>query len=98
MIPEQERILKTFVELRWVKGAKGELIARGAGLGSDYTDFLCQDLCKQGYLESESEGEARLYRITVKGREALKKATPEKAASRDFRRPHRITSWGSKDN
>lgn len=82
MTTEQERVLTAFVESRWVSGGA---ISRKVGLGSDYADSLCQGLCKDGYLETEGEGRAKVYRLTAKGKETSAKAKAEEAVQKEVK-------------
>ena len=73
MTGDQERLLRAFVEYRWDRGVKVDLIGRSVTLGSDYVDFVLGELCKEGCLQSEGEGRDKLYCLTAKGKKALEK-------------------------
>lgn len=74
---DQQKVLKVFGS---IKKADSTVASIRAGLGTDYADYLCQELSKQGHLEMVSEEIPRLWRITEQGKEAAQKASEEEAA------------------
>ena len=77
MDSDQEKALKVFGRF---KEMDSTVVSIRAGLSSDYADYLCQELSKQGHLEMLSEEKPRLWRITGQGEEAAQKASEEEAA------------------
>jgi len=77
MDSDQEKVLKVFGRF---KKADSTVVSTRAGLGSDYADYLCQELSKEGHLEMLSEEKPRLWRVTEQGQKAAQKVREEEAA------------------
>ena len=77
MDSDQEKVLKVFGRF---KKADSTVVSTRAGLGSDYADYLCQELSKEGHLEMLSEEKPRLWRVTEQGEETEQRIREEEAA------------------
>lgn len=82
MTTDQEKALKVMGTL---KEANSRVVSIKADLGTDYADHLCQELCKEGHLETVSEEKPRRYRLTAQGAEAARKASEEEAAKKEIK-------------
>ena len=77
MDSDQEKGLKVFGRF---KKADSTVVSTSAGLGSDYADYLCQELSKEGHLDVLSEEKPRSWRVTEQGQKAAQKVREEEAA------------------
>lgn len=70
MTPNEKLVLREFAKAR---GANAVAMAPKVGLSNDYTQYLCAGLAEKGYLEiMKAEGKFPMYRITEKGKAAVK--------------------------
>lgn len=79
MNTDQGKVLKVFGALN---EANSTLVGIKAGLGSDYANYMCQSLTKEGFLELVSEKKPVFYRITEQGQKVAQKASEEEAAKK----------------